>query len=417
MVKRIFNLLAVVVLVSCASQPNQQIESDLPVIDLEKEYPVKRIDIHEIADVEYIPLETTDESVFMNGEVAISDKYIILGERGSGSNRFLFFDRQGKYIRTIDRHGQGPGEYLDLTSFDVDFEKEEIYAYSLLHYKMWVYSFEGKFLHEFKYDNKIKRLDLKRIDNYNQEYLLTYNDVYWPSPFPEYRREADKTPYYLINKQTGGVKIADKQLVIPNPVPPFLDHMVKGPSGFDNWTVGYTLDFVVRNGSSEFLLVDNSLDTLYTFNNHVLKPAIIRTPHTASMETKRFISPCCLTDQYFIYRRVILDNDLDKQKDIYYDKRQFPAYIMYRETGEIFQLELYDSNFSTEKRLDNKALTAFPGNGLFFSSTKKNQMGGHYNPTYLFENMETNTYKGKLKEVVSKMVEDDNRLMVLYTFK
>lgn len=83
----------------------------------------------------------------------------------------------------------------------------------------------------------------------------------------------------------------------------------------------------------------------------------------------------------------------------------------------IMQLELYDSNYSTEKRLDNKALTAFPGNGLFFSSTQKNQMSGLYSAMHLLENLETNTYKGKLKEAVSKMVEDDNYLMVIYTFK
>lgn len=126
---RIFYLLTIAILSSCTS--NQQIDPDLPVIDLEKEYPVKRIDIHEIADVEYIPLETTDESVLMNGwEKSISDKYIILADTGNGTYRFLIFDRQGKYIRTIDRQGQGPGEYLNFNAFDVDFEKEEIYAYS-----------------------------------------------------------------------------------------------------------------------------------------------------------------------------------------------------------------------------------------------------------------------------------------------
>ena len=33
------------------SSRNDNSNSELPVIDLEKEYPVKRIDIHEIADV------------------------------------------------------------------------------------------------------------------------------------------------------------------------------------------------------------------------------------------------------------------------------------------------------------------------------------------------------------------------------
>ena len=48
---------------SCQQSSKSGFASELPIIDLEKEYPVKRIDIHEIADVEYIPLETTDESL------------------------------------------------------------------------------------------------------------------------------------------------------------------------------------------------------------------------------------------------------------------------------------------------------------------------------------------------------------------
>ena len=34
--------------------------------------------------------------------------------------------------------------------------------------------------------------DLSRIDNYDENFLLTYNDQYWPHPYPEYKREADK---------------------------------------------------------------------------------------------------------------------------------------------------------------------------------------------------------------------------------
>ena len=36
------------------SSRNDYSNSELPIIDLEKEYPVKRIDIHEIADVELL---------------------------------------------------------------------------------------------------------------------------------------------------------------------------------------------------------------------------------------------------------------------------------------------------------------------------------------------------------------------------
>ncbi len=94
----------------------------------------------------------------------------------------------------------------------------------------------------------------------------------------------------------------------------------------------------------------------------------------------------------------------------------FP-YILDRKTKEIFKLELYDSNLSEEKRLDDRVLTGFPGNSLFCSSTKKNQVVSHYNTSTLFKMQEENSLKGKLKDIVSKMQEDDNHMFVFYTFK
>lgn len=398
------------------SSRNDFSNSELPVIDLEKEYPVKRIDIHEIADVEYIPLETTDESLIGNAYYnAISDKYIVIAD--AKYYQILIFDRQGKFIRAINKTGQGPGEYISFHAFDVDFDKEELYLYSLGQYKLWVYSFEGKFLREFKYDVNQKRLDLKRIDNFNQDYLITYNDVYWPSPYPEHRREADKTPYYLINKENGAIKIVDKQLTIPHPVPPYLDRMVQGLSGHYNWTVGYQLNFIARNGSSEYLLVENAKDTLYLFENQTLKPSIIRTPSITTMKDKRFISPCALTDKYFIYRRVILDHDLDQQENTWYDKDKFPAYILNRTNNEIFQVEVYDSNLSMEHTLNSKLRNGFPGNGAFHSSTSNNQVISVHYPHQLDSKIDINTCKGKFKEIYSKIKEDDNPILVVYTFK
>ena len=411
--KYVLLLLLLQGIVSC--KPSHE-DSILPVIDLNREYPVKRMDIHEMADVEYIPLETTDNSLISTlAYTAVSDKYIVIGE--AKFFEIFLFDRQGKFIRKIGRRGNGPGEYLAFHDMDVDFDKEEVYIYSLGNIqKMWVYSLNGKFLRDFKYEVSKKRLDLKRIDNYDENFLLTYNDQYWPHPYPEYKREADKTPYYLINKQTGGMKIAHKRLVISNPVPPYLDRMVKGPSGFYNWTVGYEINFLARNGKDDILLVENSLDTLYTFKNHELHPAIVRTPSTSSMKEKRFISPCALTDSFFIYRRVILDNDLDKQENLFYDKRDFPAYIFNRNTGEIFQWEIYDSNVSTELSLSERLPNGFPGNGIFYSTTKKNQIVSFY---YLHQMGKTDKsrYKGKFKEAYDSTKEEDNPILVIYNFK
>ena len=412
--KYILLLLLLHGIVSC--KPSHE-DSTFPTIDLNKDYPTKRIDIHEIADVEYIPLETNEQSLIGNTDFqAISDKYIIIGDMKYF--QIIIFDRQGKFIRCINKRGQGPGEYTSFYAFDVDFDKEEIFIMTLYpRQTMWVYSFEGNFLREFKYDVNKKKLDIKRLNNYNDDYLIAYNDVYWPSPYPEYKREADKTPYYLINKQTGAIKIAHDRLFIPNPVPPYLDRMRQGPYGGYNWTVGYTIEFMARNGKTEFLLVDNSLDTLYTFENHQLQPAIVRTPSITGMKEKRFVSPCALTDSLFIYRRVILEDDLFEQENTFYDDRKFPAYIFNRNTGEINQVEIYDSNISTELTLSEHFLTGFPGNGRFYSSTEKNQVVSSYYLHHLDGVIDKEQCKGEFKEVYGKTHEEDNPILIIYTFK
>ena len=149
--RKFLSIILLTTLVACSNSSKQSIESDLPVIDLEKEYPVKRIDIHEIADVEYIPLETTDESLLMSGyEKSISGKYIVVSEFRNGYN-FYIFSREGKYLRTIDRQGQGPGEYINYTHFEVDFEKEELFILTgTVTPKIMVYGLDGKFLREFQ---------------------------------------------------------------------------------------------------------------------------------------------------------------------------------------------------------------------------------------------------------------------------
>ena len=51
---------------------------DLPVIDVSKTYPKKEIRLQDIADIEYIPLETTDDVLLDRTVLSyLSDKYII----------------------------------------------------------------------------------------------------------------------------------------------------------------------------------------------------------------------------------------------------------------------------------------------------------------------------------------------------
>ena len=67
MKNNILSLCLMIALSACTSQPKPQKDSTLPILDISKEYPEIELDLNEIAEVEYVPLETTDSSVIGMG--------------------------------------------------------------------------------------------------------------------------------------------------------------------------------------------------------------------------------------------------------------------------------------------------------------------------------------------------------------
>lgn len=88
------------------SGDGQYKEALLPQIDVNKVYPEKEIFLQDVADIEYIPLETNEEMLFQGTIAAVSDKGI-LGVSQQGGKLFLF-DRDGKAKNLICRKGDGP---------------------------------------------------------------------------------------------------------------------------------------------------------------------------------------------------------------------------------------------------------------------------------------------------------------------
>ena len=73
-----------------------------------------------------------------------------------------------------------------------------------------------------------------------------------------------------------------------------------------------------------------------------------------------------------------------------------------------------------ENRLRNARehfLTGFPGNGNFYSSTEKNQVVSYYYLHHLDGVIDKEQCKGKFKEVYGKTHEEDNPILIIYTFK
>lgn len=69
------------------SGDGQYKEALLPQIDVNKVYPEKEIFLQDVADIEYIPLETNEEMLFQGTIAAVSDKGI-LGVSQQGGKLF-----------------------------------------------------------------------------------------------------------------------------------------------------------------------------------------------------------------------------------------------------------------------------------------------------------------------------------------
>jgi hypothetical protein len=94
-------------------------------------------------DFEIIPLETTEESLIAYlDKVKICDSCFFISDRTQKA--ILIFDWKGKFVNKICRLGRGPGEYTDISDFDV--YNGHVYVYSGGLGKILRYNFNGKYV-------------------------------------------------------------------------------------------------------------------------------------------------------------------------------------------------------------------------------------------------------------------------------
>jgi hypothetical protein len=148
---------------SCTLQPQNSTPKDVNdfsqyisnagevVIDMQNLEDYTTFNMSEFIDsILYVPLETTDKSII--GEITqleyFDGKYFVLD--GWQAQALFVFDSTGHYLWKISRIGGGPGEYISLSEFSIDYQSRHIHLLSLNPIKVMVFDFQNNLITEKK---------------------------------------------------------------------------------------------------------------------------------------------------------------------------------------------------------------------------------------------------------------------------
>lgn len=169
--KKIIASVFLMALCAGCGNSHQEKETGIITVDVHADYPEKKLMLQDILEVEYIPLETSDEFITQGYVLDIGDRYIVAKNRTPDGDIFLFDRQTGKGIRKINRKGQGAEEYTSIYRIVLDEANDEMFVNCMPMRKIFVYDLEGRFKRSF---NHADSASYSVLFNYDREHLISY---------------------------------------------------------------------------------------------------------------------------------------------------------------------------------------------------------------------------------------------------
>lgn len=368
------------VMTSCGSD-NASTDGFITIDVTKSSYsPQKELVLQDFMDVEYIPLETTDDILCAGSVWAVSENLILATNFNQDGNIFLFDRKSGKALRKINHQGQSGEEYTSALGFVLDEENKELYVSDTYARKIVVYDLEGNFKRRLSWEDDYM---FGEIFNFDKEYLICLN-----IDNPTVRSTES---FVLISKQNGHVV---EKIQIP-----FKDKksiIIRTPANDDSgmyYAYAPSTSHPLVPYFNNYVLAEYSADTIYQYTpNGEMEPIIARTPSVQTMNPEVFLFPTLFTDRYYFLEAVEKTMKF-RSTDILYDKQE----------RKLYKYKIYNSDYTNEQEA---FLKSRPLNG-------KIPTWQYLEAWELVKDYKTGKLKGRLKEVASKLNEDDNPVIML----
>ena len=387
--KNLNSILIFFMVIAAGCGENKQLADDFIIVDVTASYPYKKLILQDFMDVEYIPLETNDEFLCQGNIQAVGKDVIVATNRIGGRDGNIFiFDRKGKALKKINHKGQGGEEYTSFVQIILDEDNAEMFVNDMYAKKILVYDLEGNFKRKLSTSEDFLFFDMYDFD---QEHLICHDSFNDNNSLAFHTGQS----FMLISKLDGSIS---KEIQIPYEEKNSIVMRIPKDEKTGMYSVFMPSSvFPIVPYFDDYVLDEISADTIYSYSsNNTMKPLIVRTPPICSMAPERFLLLSLLTDRYYFM-------------EIIEKKRLFPfSNIVYdRQEKALFSYKVYNSDYTDE---EEAFLKSVPLNREIPSC--------QYLEAYkLVEDYEGGRLKGRLKEIASKLGEEDNPVIMLIKHK
>jgi hypothetical protein len=285
------SLLISAILISCKNS-NTQNEGQLKTFDLKVLPDLTSLKLSDLGatDIQYIPLETNEQSVISRINKILISKDYILTQSFANINMFRY---DGSFVTKIGTVGRGPNEFTVAHDVDINLKDGSIYLVDGWQQKFLVFSKNGEFIRTFK-----SPLTAAINFRFVKDGILSYNQNHMGIM---------ENSFNLFD--TTGAIIKD----FPNKYP---------------WE--RTVPNVAYQGENIFYRFDNQIykkemycDTIYVYENRDFKPHLViemgslrlspgaRTENTAEFIMHNFLAPMNLFEfgDYIYFEFIVPRND------------------------------------------------------------------------------------------------------------
>lgn len=353
-------------------------------VDLSGSHPEKDMFLQDIAEVRYVPLETSEQSLLKSiRRVAMRDDKIIITDF---SDQVLVFDSTGRYINKISRKGAGPSDYRYIANAAVDFDNQLVYIEDVMGIK--AYDFDGYLM------KKLPKPDYTSADMlyvWDSERLIAYYET-------EGMKEDGDTlrgNYFFIDAETGartpvGINIPDPA---SNSVTEIHDGMYRSQS---------VPIYTMLKSDGKVVISDYKCPSVYAYSPGGLKHIIEK---KYGDDTNWLTSVYLVSDQYIIFRAIKTSGD-DKVED--YKVEEIHDFIYNRLTNTLTEGGIYNRDWKSPGACFVEGWgNDLPGNTLVET----------IGIDLLFDMNEKGRLSGPLKALADTIDPDSNDILMIATLK